>query len=428
MRPMLIVSPAAVPARDLPLGLSGFEAAMLLAPAGWVDLPLALLSSLGTVVELPSDPEVTPEVLSRCRDFRPSGVTVVSDQTIPFAIALAEALELPILGQVAPLTDKVAQRDMLREVDATRCLPVSDTSDWDAVVAELGTPLVLKPVEGRGSRNTFVVTSAEEAREMTSSLWEEAPGEKLAAEEFLPGRVCGPFGSFISVESLVVDGRVTHFGVTGKLPQLAPFRETSHSFPAPLGEDERCQVEDLARHAIKAVGVRNGATHTEIKLTPYGPRVLEVNGRLGGYINEIYGRVPGVDVVDLAIRASCGQLVVPPEPDSDRVFFQYSHQPPRGATRLLDVSGVREVRKIEGVTRYDPLIRTGSVLPDDSRSWDLNLVCGDAGNYDAMLARLDEVHRCLVFRFLRHGEEVTLNGRELADQPTSEPSPVGLRR
>jgi len=102
-------------------------------------------------------------VLSRCRDFRPSGVTVVSDQTIPFAIALAEALELPILGQVAPLTDKVAQRDMLREVDATRCLPVFDTSDWDAVVAELGTPLVLKPVEGRGSRNTFVVTSAEEA-------------------------------------------------------------------------------------------------------------------------------------------------------------------------------------------------------------------------------------------------------------------------
>lgn len=420
MRPIVVVSPGAVPARDLPLGLRAAEEVLLLAPAGWSDLPVALLSSIGQVVRLPAEPTLTAKLLATCRAFRPSGVAVVSEQTMGFAIALATELGLPVLGNADPLTDKLAQRAALRAVDGTRSVPVDPDSDWAAVVEAVGSPLVLKPVEGRGSRSTFVVSSARQAQERAAAIWSLSPGERLAAEEFLRGRPSEPFGSFVSVESLVVNGRVTHFGVTGKLPQLAPFRETSHIFPAPLGAGERHQVEDLARDAVEAVGMRNGATHTEIKLTPEGPRVIEVNGRLGGYINEIYGRVLGVDVVELAVRASCGEDVRPPQPPKDGVYFQYSHQPPTGASRLLSTGGGRDVMKVRGVTRYDTLVRPGSVLPDDSRSLDLNLLCGAAEDYETMFDCLEDVHQRLFFSFMWQGNEVVLTGRDLAEQLTSD--------
>ena len=44
---------------------------------------------------------------------------------------------------------------------------------------------------------------------------------------------------------------------------------------------------DIASMAIKALGVRVGFLHTEIKLTPDGPRIIEVNGRLGGSVAEM---------------------------------------------------------------------------------------------------------------------------------------------
>lgn len=428
MRPIVIVTPGAVPARDLPLGLRAAEEVLLLAPAGWSELPLALLSSLGQVVALPAEPTLTPELLETCRTFAPTGVAVLSEHAIVFAVALAIELGLPVLGDAAPLTDKLAQRSALSGVDRTLSVPVESSSNAEAILAAVGAPLVLKPVAGRGSRSTFVVSDARELRARVDAILSRSPDERLAAEEFLRGRPSGRFGSFVSVESFVVDGRITHFGVTGKLPQLAPFRETSHIYPAPLDAEERHQVEVLARDAVAAVGVRNGATHTEIKLTSAGPRIIEINGRLGGYINELYGRVLGANVVEMAMRAACGEEVTPPEPPPDRVFYNYSHQPPHGATRLVDVVGMREARDVPGVVRYDALTRPGSELPDDSRSLDLNLVSGEADDFRAMFDQLDEVHDRLTFTFLRHGEEVALSGRELAGQQTSDELIAGLSR
>ncbi len=420
LRPIILASPGAVPARDLPLGLAAFTDVLLIAPTGWQDVPSSLLQSLGKLTMVPATEPPSASLLDECRRFRPDGVTTLSEETMPLAVQLARELDLPVLSDLETVTDKLAQRHALRDLEATRSFAVDAFSDWDAIVRETGLPMVVKPVRGNGSRSTFLARSVAEGREVTSAIWARSPGQLLAAEEFLPSRPSGPYGSFVSVESFVVGGRVSHFGVTGKLPQLAPFRETSHFYPSTLEPQERRQVEELARKAVEAVGVQNGATHTEIKLTPTGPRVIEVNARLGGYIHEIYGRVLGVNVVDLAVRASCGQTVEFPEPSRDVVFYQYSHQPPAIASRLIDVKGTREVRRSPGITRYDVLVRPGSDLPDDSRSFDLDLLCGQTDSHEAMLAQLDEAHSRLTFHFERGDAAVDFTGRELARQKTSD--------
>jgi hypothetical protein len=85
----------------------------------------------------------------------------------------------------------------------------------------------------------------------------------------------------VSVESIVREGVIEHFMVTGRFPFAPPFRETGLFLPSDLGLAERDSVTSLATAAAAAMKVRHGFLHTEIKMTPAGPRIVQVNGRLG---------------------------------------------------------------------------------------------------------------------------------------------------
>ena len=64
---------------------------------------------------------------------------------------------------------------------------------------------------------------------------------------------------------------------------------------------------DLATAALRALGVRTGGFHTEIKLTPDGPRVIEVNGRLGGGVPEMLLQASGESLMRLSMRVALGE-------------------------------------------------------------------------------------------------------------------------
>jgi carbamoylphosphate synthase large subunit len=70
---------------------------------------------------------------------------------------------------------------------------------------------------------------------------------------------------------------MTHFAITGKYPLLPPFRERGDFWPAWLTDDERDREGPLTSEALRALGITTGVAHTEIKLTPDGPRIIEVN-------------------------------------------------------------------------------------------------------------------------------------------------------
>ena len=64
----------------------------------------------------------------------------------------------------------------------------------------------------------------------------------------------------------------------------------------------------LVRDALEAVGHDHGLSHTEVKLTPNGPRIVEINPRLGGnYIAELVERVTGIDLLAAQIDLALGR-------------------------------------------------------------------------------------------------------------------------
>jgi hypothetical protein len=161
----------------------------------------------------------------------------------------------------------------------------------------------------------------------------------------------------------VTSNRITrHIEITGKFPLTEPYRETGYFVPATLNQPLRSAVLELADAAIKALGVTDGVTHLEAKLTPDGPRIIEINGRLGGYVADIIRRARGLDLVRMALSASLGQLPDIPEPAYRRHAFQYFLLPPMHATTLTRLTGAEELQRIPGIHLVEMFKRPGDPL------------------------------------------------------------------
>jgi hypothetical protein len=209
-----------------------------------------------------------------------------------------------------------------------------------------------------------LVRTPEQLREAVTDS-QAARESGLILEECLIGnpQPAGPaWGDYVSVESVVLGERIVHLGVTGKPPLAAPFRETGAFFPSTLSPALRAQVEGATSTALRALGVRTGVCHTELKLTTAGPRLIEVNGRLGGYVNDIYARAAGVDLLKLAVRAALGLLDDAGPAQAERVAFQLFLAPPIWARAVRHISGMAAARALPGIQRIEVRRQDGDAV------------------------------------------------------------------
>ncbi|MFF9011041.1 acetyl-CoA carboxylase biotin carboxylase subunit family protein [Streptomyces goshikiensis] len=417
-RLVVVVARSAVTPGDLLVGVEWCDEVLFVGEqSDYVDSIAYLLENAGSFVPIEDDEEA---LTRRIGAFAPDGIVTFSEHMLPLTARIAERLSLRFHtpDTVIGLRDKTVQRERLRSAgtEEMRARTFSAASDWPTVLEHVGLPLVLKPRRGEGSRDTHLVTGAAQGTRLVTELLAESsrPGREFIAEEYLVGCASGPFGDYVSVESIVCDGRMTHLGVTGKLPLLPPFRETGQFYPSGLPIADEKAVLDLASAAAAALGVTHGVLHTEIKLAADGPRVIEVNGRIGGYIHELYSRAWATDIVELVTRAACGAAWELPAIPQTGVHFQHTSQPHPQAVRFLGVEGSRTVARMAGIRGYRRLARPDSELPGDSRTHDLDLLSGWAPSHDAMLALLDECRRLLVFRFDSPGGVLRTTGQELA--------------
>jgi len=336
---------------------------------GRLDEPgqLDQLSRFGRVVDVtglaPQDiPGVLPEPLD--------GLLASNDVDLEFAADLAGELGLPTLdvATVERLVDKATQREALRAAGLPMPRIVTVRSDADAAAVASATralsfPAVLKPARGSASRASSYVDSAAAVTRLLAGR-RRLPVEEFVVEERIPDGWCpadSPWADYVSVESFVHSGRVEHFGITGRGPLAEGLRETASILPADVPSALGAELLDLAEEAITALGVRFGAMHTELKLSPQGPRVIEVNGRLGGgSIRWLAERVTGVPLLAAAARVNLG---LPPGVAGarfDGVGFAYYVQPPLTASGVHSIGGTAEAYAVPGVEDVITLRPAGS--------------------------------------------------------------------
>lgn len=235
-------------------------------------------------------------------------------------------------------------------------VPPDPTTDAvEELLASVGFPVVLKPRHGAGSRDTVLIEDAQQLRAFLAdqSTFVTRSETSMVVEEFLvaaspPYSAC--FASYLSVESVVAGGNISHVAMTGRFAPAEPFRETGYFIPSDLSSSQTKDVLGVASRAIEALGVGVGFLHTEIKLTPGGPRVIEVNGRLGGGIPEMAALATGVDLYKLSLRVALGEKIVFDDlVPTHRVSYILSPQPPQWARRLVSVEGLDQLAEHPGV-------------------------------------------------------------------------------
>lgn len=287
-----------------------------------------------------------------------TGLVTLNDPPIPQAAELADLLGLRFHSPdtALMLTDKLAQRAALARAGVPSAA-FAAIAPGDPAPTHVPLPAVLKPRSGASSRDVVLVSTPDE---LAAALVANAH-QPMLLEEYLhdPLDRAAHESGIVSVESVVVDGQITHLGVTGRFPIAPPFRETGtyHPWEGPAAEVAR--IEDVAAQAAHALGVRDGFLHTELKRTPDGPRVVEVNGRIGGQVPEMTARAGGSDLVEQALRISTGMPLDTPRPLTG-VAWLYLHQAPLDATEVVAVTGLDAVRRLPDVTEVSLERRPGA--------------------------------------------------------------------
>ena len=247
-------------------------------------------------------------VLAACRSLAPVGVTSSSEYFIATAATVAADLGLPgaEADAITACRDKARQREVLAAAGiAIPGFRAATTVDEALAAADdLGLPVVLKPVSGSGSIGVRLCKDADEVAAHAESLLSQAVNERGTP---VPGRLLVEelaVGPEYSAEAF--EGRV--LGIVAKHLGDPPFfLEIGHDFPADLTDDDAAALHAVTESAADALDLCFGPLHIELRLTPSGPVIIEVNPRLaGGNIPELVRHATGIDLVTETIRLVTG--------------------------------------------------------------------------------------------------------------------------
>lgn len=375
------------------------------------DFATHLLARLGRVVDITGLDRLDA---ARCiSEYSPTGIMTLAEQNLELVSDLGTVLGLPVNPPVVArrLTNKYDQRLALEAagVPGPRFRSVSSTADdeaREAVVAELACPVIVKPQRGLGSWHVYRANDSDRLREILTTNATSTEPMDLIVEELLSDgwdRDDHPYADIVSVESIVTDGSISHLALTGRATFQEPFIETGNFIPSNVSPGAAESLFGLAADALRALGVTTGAMHTELKLTPTGPHVIEVNGRIGGSIPELLALA--TDTEHVLLRAACrvalGEDVTFDGPlPCKRVGYSLRVPVPVSASRVTRIDGVDAVAQIEGVSYFELMRQVGDDV-DWREGWDscIYVAFGQAHDHDAMWAAREQITRTVQLEF-----------------------------
>ncbi|MBW4082415.1 ATP-grasp domain-containing protein [Paenibacillus sp. S150] len=281
------------------------------------------------------------------------------------AAAINDSLGLPgnSVASVKLLRDKVAMREFLKRegispVESSAGVSKEDISEFGAKV---GWPIIVKPRDGSGSYGIFKIDSLTKLDD-SWSLIRQLGLEAFIMEEFLDGPE-------ISVEAFSFNGRHVIAGMTDKWT-LSNFVEIGHSVPSQIECTSRDEVEALVERFLTAVGIQEGPTHTELRLTQKGPRIIESHNRVGGdKIHDLVELAYGLDMVELACSQPFDPVdpsVIPDKPSRAAAIRFFT--PDAGV--VTDILGLEEARQLEYVDEVAVTVKAGDAVPVIKHSLD----------------------------------------------------------
>ena len=235
-------------------------------------------------------PELAVQAIAAYAARNPLGAIIsIDDSASEIAAQASAALGLP---QNSPEAATAARdKYLMRRLLARGGVPVPHfelhhtDEDIRALAGQVEYPCVVKPLTLNGSRGVIRADDAEQfvaaARRLKALLDSIEPGSEshpFLVESFIPGVE-------VALEGLRDHGRWKVLALFDKPDPLdGPFfEETIYGTPSRLPMEVQQSIADCASDAARALGLRAGPMHAELRVNDAGPWLVEVAGRsIGG--------------------------------------------------------------------------------------------------------------------------------------------------
>ena len=313
------------------------------------------------------------------------------DWPVGVAARVAEKLGLP--HPISPAVGTLAvSKQKQREALAKAGVP---QPAWHVVSeAEDGLPVpsVVKAPDRQGQKGLTLVRSGAELPKAIARAIEESRSGTAIIEELVEGPE-------VTVNAFSLRGEFHPLTVTDRLTAEPPAFGVAlaHVWPSEAG----ATAAAVAESAVKALGIENGPSYTQLRIGPDGPQVIEVAARLGGgHDAELAELALGVDLNGLALQAALGEPIwsaaLQPTPEAGGAIVRFL-VPPEGT--LQEVEGVEEARAVEGVKDVRVYREPGHVFGRFLRGADrAGAVLAVGDSRDEAVERADEAVRLIRFK------------------------------
>lgn len=251
------------------------------------------------------------KILEICQDEKIDGIaTIASDVAAPTVAYIANKMRLVGNDYEAALraNNKYLMRNSFIEagVPCPHYKMVTSVQELEGIVWNY--PLIVKPSDRSGSLGVTKVLSKNELKQAVKNALTVSFKKQAMVEEFIEGRE-------ISVEFISYNGIHYPLQITDKVTTEAPhFVELEHHQPSSLSHEMFDKIYSITNTALNALGITNGASHAEYKITEEDRIVvMEIGGRMGGDFigSDLVQLSTGYDFLKGVIEVALGEFEEP---------------------------------------------------------------------------------------------------------------------
>lgn len=301
------------------------------------------------------------------------GILTFTEFAVEQTALLAQILGLPGLSVKAAriARNKYLTRVLLEKhgIEQNKFMCTNDLyGSKEKIEKEIGYPVIIKPLKFAGSCAVTKVESPEEFESFVNkvkadrklapmNVWsEDNLSELWLCEEYLEGYE-------ISVECIVDREKKYIAAIHDKMAPMKqpPFLEEYFVTPSPrITAELEEQIINMTGNILDCMDYDFGLAHVEFRITEDGPRLIEVNARLGGIlVGKSVENSTGVNMFESLIKLATGQEVSVSV--NTRVPTAFGVVYARAGV-VAGVEGMEEVEKMQGIKLLEQWINPGDTV------------------------------------------------------------------
>lgn len=251
------------------------------------------------------------EILEKCREIGIDGITTIASDVAVLTVNYV-AKHLGLIGNPDEYSTIVTNKYEMRQCFAKNNIPsprfTIANKDNKFHITGFRFPLIVKPTDRSGSRGVEKVLDSVQLEKAIVRAKAESFSHAAIIEEYVTGHE-------VSVESISFKGKHYVLQITDKVTTGAPyFVELEHHQPSSLTTDIQARIREIVMHALEALHIQYGASHSELKITDDGDiRIIEVGARMGGDFigSNLVQLSTGYDFLGATIQVAMGEFIEP---------------------------------------------------------------------------------------------------------------------